>query len=99
MSDSDNDELAKGIDKEQLHKLEQNDVKTDKKAKRLKRLANRDLKPEEEGSDFSSEKSDAEEGGSDAAGGKEKITMKESKSKTDPTHKPLVKTQEEMKKT
>jgi len=50
MSDSDNDN-EQAIDKEQLHKIEQNDIKIDKKAKRLKRLANRDIKEAEEGSE------------------------------------------------
>jgi hypothetical protein len=41
MSDSDNEQ---DIDKEQLHKIEANDIKIDKKGKRQKRLDNRDIK-------------------------------------------------------
>lgn len=51
MSDSDADEQVKGEQKEHLHRLEQNDIKTDKKAKRMKRLANRGIKQDESGSE------------------------------------------------
>ena len=51
MSDSENE--AEGIDKEQLHKIEANDIKTDKKHKRNKRLENRGIKPDESGSEAS----------------------------------------------
>ncbi len=57
MSDSDDEEKME-IDKEQLHKIEQNDVKTDKKAKRNKRLENVGKKVLEEGSEAEESKSD-----------------------------------------
>ena len=60
MSDSDNED-AKEIDKEQLHRLEQNDIKTDKKAKRKKRLENQGIKDDESGSEASLEKDSEDE--------------------------------------
>lgn len=53
MSDSDNDGELDRDQKDQLHKLEQNDVKTDKKAKRAKRLANMGIKEQDSGSEIS----------------------------------------------
>ena len=64
MSDSDN-ENAKEIDKEQLHRLEQNDIKTDKKAKRKKRLENQGIKDDESGSEASLEKDSEDEDSDD----------------------------------
>lgn len=58
MSDSDNEDE---IDKEQLHKIEANDIKTDKKAKRLKRLANRDIYEKDSGSEAEAEAGSEEE--------------------------------------
>ena len=60
MSDIDNED-AKEIDKEQLHRLEQNDIKTDKKAKRKKRLENQGIKDDESGSEASLEKDSEDE--------------------------------------
>jgi hypothetical protein len=64
MSDSDNED-AKEIDKEQLHRLEQNDIKTDKKAKRKKRLENQGIKDDESGSEASLEKDSEDEDSDD----------------------------------
>ena len=50
MSDSDNEDTQK-IDKEQLRKIEANDIKVDKKAKRKKRLENKGIKLQESGSE------------------------------------------------
>ncbi len=51
MSDSDGEDAD--IDKEQLRKIEQNDVKGDKKAKRKKRLENDGKTLDESGSEAS----------------------------------------------
>jgi hypothetical protein len=50
MSDSD-DEQTEKIDKEQLRKIEANDIKVDKKAKRNKRLENMGIKVVDSGSE------------------------------------------------
>lgn len=57
MSDSDNEETEK-IDKEQLRKLEANDIKVDKKAKRKKRLENMGVKVVDSGSEAESSSSE-----------------------------------------
>lgn len=82
MSDSD-DEEKMDIDKEQLHKIEQNDIKTNKKGKRNKRLENEGKKLEEEGSEVEDSKSGSDE---DVAEDKTK-----SKKKATPVveHKPI----------
>ena len=54
MSDSDNEkDEAGGIDKEQLRRIEQNDIKTNKKDKRKKRLENKGIKVNDSDSDVS----------------------------------------------
>ncbi len=67
MSDSDNEETEK-IDKEQLRKIEANDIKVDKKAKRKKRLENMGIKVEDSGSEAEAS-SDEKESESDEEGG------------------------------
>jgi len=59
MSDSDGEDI--GIDKEQLRKIEQNDVKGDKKAKRKKRLENDGKKLDESGSEVEESESGSEQ--------------------------------------
>lgn len=83
MSDSDNED--KDIDKEQLRKIEQNDIKGDKKAKRKKRLENDGKTLDESGS----EAEDSEEG-SELEDGKKKEKVVE--------HAPIKKTNDEIKK-
>ena len=58
MSDSDGEDAD--IDKEQLRKIEQNDVKGDKKAKRKKRLENYVKTLDESGSEASESESGSE---------------------------------------
>ena len=84
MSDDEGEEENK-IDKEQLRKLESNDTKVDKRAKRKKRLEARDLKEEESGSEIEDEDEEKEEGEK-----KPESTVK--------GHAPLKKTPEEIKK-
>lgn len=67
MSDSDNEETEK-IDKEQLRKIEANDIKVDKKAKRKKRLENMGIKVEDSGSEAEAS-SDEKESESEEEGG------------------------------
>ena len=84
MSDSENE--TEGIDKEQLHKIEANDIKTDKKHKRNKRLENRGIKPDESGSEASQSGESGEEG------------EEGEKVEKDPEHKSILKSQDEVKK-
>jgi ribosome biogenesis protein BMS1 len=95
MSDSDNDN-EQAIDKEQLHKIEQNDIKVDKKAKRLKRLANRDIKEAEEGSEAEASESEKEEGASADEADAGKKDKKDKKTK-EIEHAPLVKDRDQLK--
>lgn len=60
MSDSDAED--KDVDKEQLRKIEENDIKTDKKAKRKKRLENKGIKDDSSGSEAEDSGSEDEEG-------------------------------------
>ena len=84
MSESEGEDDKK-IDKEQLRKIEENDTKVDKKAKRRKRLEARDLKEAESGSEIEDEDEEKEEGDK-----KPESTVK--------GHAPLKKTPEEIKK-
>lgn len=95
MSDSDNEkDEAGGIDKEQLRRIEQNDIKTNKKDKRKKRLENKGIKVNDSDSEVSLQggASDNEASGDDATTKKKKETEKT------PEHAPLKKTDEEIKK-
>ena len=94
MSDSDNEETSK-IDKEQLRKIETNDIKVDKKAKRKKRLENMGIKVEDSGSEAESSSSENEKGSQSEEDGKKKKTKKEEVLKE---HAPLKKTDLEIKK-
>lgn len=95
MSDSDNEkDEAADIDKEQLRRIEQNDIKTNKKDKRKKRLENKGIKVNDSDSEVSLQGggSDNEESGDDEPTKKKKETEKT------PEHAPLKKTDEEIKK-
>ena len=95
MSDSDNEkDEAADIDKEQLRRIEQNDIKTNKKDKRKKRLENKGIKVNDSDSEVSLQGggSDDEESGDDEPTKKKKETEKT------PEHAPLKKTDEEIKK-
>ena len=94
MSDSDNEETDK-IDKEQLRKIEANDIKVDKKAKRKKRLENMGIKVEDSGSEAESSSSENENGSGSDDDGKKKSSKKEEVVKE---HAPLKKTDLEIKK-
>lgn len=83
MSDSDGED--NDIDKEQLRKIEQNDVKGDKKAKRNKRLENDGKTLDESGSE-----AEESESGSEQEDGKKKEKEVE--------HAPLKKTNDVIKK-
>jgi hypothetical protein len=91
MSDSDG-ELD--VDKEQLRRIEQNDIKTDKKAKRNKRMENRGKKVDESGSEIS--ESEDEEAAEEEGEGILKSDGKK-KEKT-AEHAPVKKTNEAIKK-
>ena len=90
MSDSDN-EKDEEIDKEQLRKIEQNDIKTNKKDKRKKRLENRGIKEKDSDSEVSLQ------GGSDDGESGDETKKEKVKDKT-PEHAPLKKTDDEVKK-
>jgi len=96
MSDSDN-EHVEGIDKEALHRLEANDIKVDKKAKRIKRLANQDIKLDESGSEVEDDDKPEKEG-SDAEEENDGTKVKKGKHDVILKHKPLQKTVDEIKK-
>lgn len=94
MSDSDNEETEK-IDKEQLRKIEANDIKVDKKAKRKKRLENMGIKVEDSGSEAEAS-SDEKESESDEEGGPQKKGKKKEEVFKD--HAPLKKDDLQIKK-
>jgi len=96
MSDSDNEETEK-IDKEQLRKIEANDIKVDKKAKRKKRLENMGIKIDESGSEAESSSSN-DESGSEEDGEVTKKGSSKKKKEVEIEHAPLKKTDLEIKK-
>jgi len=93
MSDSDNEDTGK-IDKEQLRKIEANDIKVDKKAKRKKRLENMGIKVDESGSEAESSSSENEASGEEGDGTKKNTSKKE----VEKEHAPLKKSDAEIKK-
>ena len=95
MSDSDNEKDEAGeIDKEQLRRIEQNDIKTNKKDKRKKRLENQGIKVHDSDSAVS-----LQGGASDnEASGDDEPTKKKKETEKTPEHAPLKKTDEEIKK-
>lgn len=96
MSDSDNEETEK-IDKEQLRKIEANDIKVDKKAKRKKRLENMGIKIDESGSEAESSSSN-DESGSEEDGEVTKKGSSKKKKEVEIEHAPIKKTDLEIKK-
>lgn len=89
MSDSDNED-ALNIDKEQLRKIEANDIKVDKKAKRKKRLENMGITVEESGSEAESSSENNENNSENENDNKKQGTKKEEIKE----HQPLKKTEE-----